>query len=325
MSAATTAVRDVESAYNRIVPYGVKIKDTPLPIDILTLCGSAKIESEIYCGEISEKRLNIYGKKHEDKVDEIKSSVVISVLKEDKKRISKIMTICITIFTGLGSLAWLAGPLGGAPGTVFGFLAGSAIATAYIHNYVKEKVSIAVEFSGHYIGWLSNAIAEKVYPIFRNFLASEEAFDHLLCPISHDVCSFPMLAPDGKTYDYEHIMEYLGKKTDKDDVKVDSPLRIKPFSKQDLVFDRDYCYKLIEKSKEVYYKVQVEGNNNEIQYGTQAVIDNTMHIMAQIKKVMRFNLWDSLEDAVQEKRITEEQRTAFVKKGVAQWEFNEVN
>lgn len=320
----SSSISQVDSS--QIVPFGVKITKEDLPINALILYGQAKKNCEIYCGSDTTERIEIYKEKHPKEYKKhCKKNSLTTVLLEDKKTNSLVMSLCTSIVGGLGSLGWLAGPIGGAPGTTLGIAGGMMLGGVIIKHLVNERIDIALQVTDHYVLWLSQNIVDIVYPVFKNFINTDEEYQDLLCPISLDVCSVPVKAPDGRTYNLKDIAEYIEGFTDKDDVKVVSPIRNGSFSKLDLYIDHDYCKKIIDVSDNAFYKVRCQSRSNQVSHGKKAVIAHTKHIMSEIKDQVAFAIWKKFDSLVKAKKMSEAERSEHIVKATAQWDFEATN
>lgn len=303
---------------SQIVPYGYRfeLSKDDLPINAIALCGQAEKNCKTYCSSDPTKRIEIYKEKNPKEYKKHYKDNKLTVILEDKKTNSIVMGICTSIVGGLGSLGWLAGPVGGAPGTTLGILGGIALGGFIVKVLVDEQIDIALQVTDHYIFWLSQSIAEVAYPVFKNFINTDEEYKDYLCPLSSDVCSYPVKAPDGKIYNLKNISEYIEKFTDKNDVKVTSPVygTIK-FSKNELILDHGYCKKIIEISQGTYLKVRQQSKDNKITHGADAVINHTKNIMNAIKDKVGFEVWKKCQNQSPDK-ISE-----LVAKATAQWDF----
>lgn len=223
----------------------------------------------------------------------------------------------------IGSFGWFSGPAGGIAGTTLGIASGFLVGGYIIHNHVNKKINVAIQFSDHYAQWRAKAIIEKVYPIFRNFIDSDKEFEDFMCPIAQDICSVPMLAPDGRTYNQKEIYEYISYKTNSDDQNVRSPIRGKDFCKNDLVVDSDYCRRLIEKTEKIYQDVVEYGHESAVEHGMKAVISNTQELMENIRVQVEVGLYLELNEAVRNKKMTKNERDDLIELGTKQWDFRD--
>lgn len=146
-------------------------------------------------------------------------------------------------------------------------------------------------------------------------------FENFLCPISNDLCSIPMLAPDGQTYNQLEIYNYIKLQQAEDDQNVRSPLRGQDFCKNDLVVNTKYCRDLIEKANKVYQDVQKYGHDSSIGIGMEAVIKNTKELMEGIRLQVSFQLYQALEDAVKANKMTNDERAEAITAATRQWDF----
>jgi hypothetical protein len=318
---AENTSEEAKQYYARVVPLEVQSLESRLPMDGITLVGKAKSNAELFCSTSPKGRRRAYKKANPEKVKKLAHTARINVVRKDLAKNSKIMTISILIFGAIGSCGWIAGPVGGIPGTTLGVAAGATVGGVIIKKYINKKINIAIEISQHFTEWRYDSIIGKVYPTFKNFINENKEFQDFLCPISHDICAVPMLAPDKKTYDKSSIVGYIHSRTSEDDVQIESPFKNSSFAVNELVFDVEYCRKLIIKAQEVYKTVLQQCLKNEIKFGLQAVIQNTFETMEKIRVTVQREMWDDLDELVESKKITEEKRSQIIREATSQWDF----
>lgn len=295
-----TPLNRTQEAERRINPYKVPIPPlpSPFPIDVIMLTGKAKADAEMYGKEDFKPRLELYESKYPYECKQRRRDIRMRVRIEDPCRTAKIMSICVGIFGGLGSLGWLAGPLGGAPGTTLGILSGMGLGAIISKHCINNEIEVEITSSDHYRKWRSEEIATKVYPVLKSYPVKNyqrngyEVFNEFYCLISHNVCAIPMITPSGEIFNLEDIREHAKSRGKKDDEKFESPAGTKNFfSINDLKFDYDYCKKLIEKAERVYRNVECYGEKNKDKYGAEAVIKNTKELMERIRVEVKKNLF----------------------------------
>lgn len=301
--------------------YKVNLPEAEIPFDAIKLEGDAERTAKLYCGHRNQQRLRLYKNDHPQQVKQIKKTTAIEIIKHDKLKNSKIMTICVGFFGGLGSLGWLAGPVGGIPGTALGVGSGLALGGLFIKNRINRKMKIQISISDHFVQWRAEAIINKVYPIFKNFVNTHQEFQDFICPISQDICAIPVLAPDGKTYDKDTIEAYIASLGAGENDPIASPIRGKSFCKNDLMINTQYCKDVIEIAKKVYHEVITIGDANVMAYGLEAVSKNTKEIMNSLLTQVEYQVWAELKPEVESGKITASQRDAIVARTVAQWDW----
>lgn len=310
-----------DAAIVRIVPHGIDIPQSSLPLDRIVLCDNAKLHSKVYCGSGTKPRVKLYKRQHPHEYNRVSNKTTMSVLKKDVGKNAKIMAFFVTLFGGLGAIGFVGSPLIGGLTTGAGVGIGVAISCHVIKKRINEKIAIDIEISDHYLIWRAKAIADKVYPLFKNFVDTDKKFEEFMCPIAQDICSLPMLAPDGHTYNLSHIYAYIDRITKDPQEEVVSPLRGKSFCKNDLVFDTDYCRRIINKAERVYAKVKEYGDKNVVRHGLTAVISNTREVMEKVRKQVAFQLWDAYDQDVEGGIMTEDERSEIIRESTAQWDF----
>jgi len=301
--------------------YDVIIPKTLIPFDSIKLSGDAEKTARLYCGYANRQRVRAYKNDHANQAKLVKKTTTIEVLKHDKLKNAKIMTICTVILGGIGSIGWVAGPIGGAPGTTLGVLGGMALGGVLLKNRINKKIRVQISISDHFTQWRADAIINKVYPIFKNFINGRKEFEDFICPISQDICAIPMLAPDGQTYDKDTIEEYIASLGVGDDDHIESPYKNGTFCKNDLIINTQYCKDIIEKAKEVYKEVITAGDDSIQAHGLDAVKKNTKDIMNSFKTQVEYQVWAELKPEVESGKITNDQRDAIIARTVAQWDW----
>lgn len=301
--------------------YKVIIPPTDIPYDSIQLNGEAERIARLYCAPARIQRVRVYKNEHPQQAKDVKKKTTIYVLKHNKLKNSKIMTICVGVLGGIGSLGWIAGPVGGIPGTTLGVVGGLAFGGYLLKNRINQKIRVEISISDHFVAWRTDAITNKVYPIFKNFINAHEEFKDFICPLSLDICSVPMLAPDGRTYDKDFIEEYISSLGAGDDDPIQSPIRNGTFCKNDLVLNTQYCKDVIQKSEEVYKEILNVGDNNVNAHGLDAVQKNTKEIMKSLMTQVEYQVWAEYKPDVESGKITSSQRDAIVARTIAQWDW----
>lgn len=292
-------------------------------IDVLALAGQAKSDAKLYAGPKDKPRRDIYKKDNPEIVKDITKKARIKVLKDEALENATVMSITIGIFGGIFSLGFIGGPLVGAPLLAVGIGSGIALGGVFIDWSVKKEINIEIKLSDHYAQWRSQAITENVYPIFKSFIDADKVFEDFLCPIEQDICSIPMLAPDGRTYNQDSIYKHIQSLGAGENDYIVSPIRGQNFRKVDLVIDSQYCKKLIAKAEQVYLDVIKYGKDNNIKHGISAVIKNKQDLMESIRLQMYFQLNMAYEDDLRKGILTPNEVYELVKKGTKQWDYRQ--
>jgi hypothetical protein len=313
-----------DQARTRVIPNGIKPSMPPLGFNAITLLGQAKNDVELYSGPAETPRRRKYKEEHPLRVNDLRKTTAIRLLKDDAAENSAITSLCVGICGGIGSIGWIAGPVGGAPGTTLGIAGGFCIAGAIIKHRISKQINIDIMVSDHYSTWKAEAIAKKAYPVFKNFINASDVFMDFLCPLSDDICQIPLKAPDGRTYDQESIHQYIKTTGKKDHENVLSPFRGEEFCKNDLVVDVDYCRKLIIKAHLVYHDVVKFGKDNEIREGIEAVTKNTYALMEEIRQKMVLQIYSECEESLRKKDIEREDIGRIIEEKTKQWDFRAV-
>jgi len=154
---------------------------------------------------------------------------------------------------------------GGLPGFVTGYKIGTALSTVAeaIGGGIKgiEQFEIKFMSSDKYKAWVEEARKTDVYPAYQKIIEEDPRFENYICPLSYDLIRVPVRAPDGKTYEQTHIVEWIKRKEVQIKEATDagasiekinsiretiSPMRItvKSFTVEDLIYCPDYFKRL---------------------------------------------------------------------------------
>jgi len=311
----------------KTLPNNVKIPDTKLGPEVIALYGKPRREASLYCGPLDARRRKEYKKDAQNRTEikAVTKKASMTVLKEDAAKNSKILSVSVLVFGGLGSLGWIGGPIGGAAGTSIGIASGVAVGGAIIKHNINKKVNITISFSDHFASWRAMATAQKIYPIFRNFVDMDKEFEGFMCPITDDICAIPVVSPGGKTYEQSAIYAYIDGTRADPSVKIISPLRDEHFSKNELIINVKYCRDLNKKCSEIYRRILANGKQLEVQYGMHAVMQNTKEIMEGIRLQLAFQLYQQYDKEVHAGRMTREKRDQIIDESTKQWDFRDIH
>ena len=69
-----------------------------------------------------------------------------------------------------------------------------------------------ISHSPEYCNWRNQAIQTNVYPLFQKFLKESDDLQDLMCPLTDDLITDPMKAPNGRIYEKKAILDWLEKK-----------------------------------------------------------------------------------------------------------------
>ncbi len=307
-----------------LLPFGVKthLSESKVESTALMLLGGAETTCRMHGESESSLREKTYRKENKALVKSTTKKTALTVIKTDAKKNSKAMGISVGVGAALGCVGFAGGPIGGAIGVSVGSTIGFFVGGVYIKNNITKKINIQIFTSDHYTKWRADAVIQKVFPIFKNFLDADDQFEDFFCPISQDIISIPMKAPDGKTYEKDMIEGYLLAVTKDAEKKCESPIRGKSFSRSELVFDLTYCQNLIVKTQEVYKKVKEVEGNYILKYGLEAVQKNTKQTIDSLYTSVKFHYFNELSIKKENRNMTLEQLEAKVKKECAQWDWN---
>lgn len=148
---------------------------------------------------------------------------------------------------------------GMAPGGWVGVKLGGAV--GFIGGLFKSGYEFKIEFlaSPEYNNWIKTMNEENLAPIFLKIFQNDDRFENFTCPLTHDLISVPVKAPDGKIYEQANIVEWLTKKyaeiqraKDRGDSKEKisqisetiSPIRGIPYTIADLKYEKEYFSRL---------------------------------------------------------------------------------
>lgn len=299
----------------------VDLPNTGVSNNSLMLIGKAEKNCKMQSKDKSRTREITYKKENKQLVKIATKKTTVTVVKKDAKKNSQVMATSV----GIGSLVGCVGAAGGPIGLVAGVAAGAGIGFVvggiYIRNKITKRLNIHLFTSDHYMKWRNDAIQTKVFPIFKNFINVEEYLEDFLCPITYDIISMPMKAPDGRTYEKLDIEKYIDGKTKDPNKLVESPFKGKEFSKNQLVFDLDYCQRLIKKTSEIYDLVKkVEGRNIE-RDGLKAVKKNTTETVRSIHEQVELYYLREFSNNKANKDRPSTERYEYVERKSAQWDW----
>jgi uncharacterized protein YcfJ len=163
--------------------------------------------------------------------------------KQDKKEPTEItIQIAENVFKGaaegaLGGFvggALVSGPslgvigsiFGGLPGFVAGYKIGVALSTAGeiveggLRGYKKFKIKFMS--SDAYKTWTAEARKTDVYPVYRKIIEEDKRFEEYLCPLTCDLISLPVCAPDKRIYENESITVWIKQKQEQIQIAINS-------------------------------------------------------------------------------------------------------
>lgn len=69
-----------------------------------------------------------------------------------------------------------------------------------------------ISHSPEYHNWRNQAIQTNVYPLFQKFLKESDELQDLMCPLTDDLITDPVKAPNGRIYEKKAILDWLEKK-----------------------------------------------------------------------------------------------------------------
>jgi len=116
-----------------------------------------------------------------------------------------------------------------------------------------------MERSKEYATWRAQAIRDKVFPLFQQFLEKSDVIENFLCPITRDLITTPVRDPKGRVYEQDAIFAWIDRvvpytpealarlptEADRDRVRFrTSPFCDMALTKADLTSDTDYHTKI---------------------------------------------------------------------------------
>lgn len=214
----------------------------------------------------------------------------------------------------------MGGAIGAGSGAALGLFAGCIIFVDIVVMDVRE--------SQHYVSWRIKAIEEKALPIFQAFLKEDTILSELICPITLELPTVPMKAPDGRVYEKAAIEEHIDstelmhkKMIELHPERVHalnrSPIRGQDFGKDDLVFDMERAKEIIRAAEKVFKECQERGESNIKISGLAAVIKNTKDTLDRSGYAVAMDL---LRQG-QENNLSVHDAMKITKKVVAQYEY----
>jgi len=297
----------------------LRFPKTEISNEKIILVGSAKDKCDILLDDENMDFCEFFKSENKRSVKAAK----IKLVKKDAKKNSAIMTLATTTGIAVGSVGWAGGPIGGVIGMGIGGITGIAIGSIYINHKVTKKINLHIIASDKYQVWRSSAISQQIFPVFKMFLDASEEFKTFLCPLTKDLISLPLRAPDGYTYEKDAIFEYLKKNTgsDKDLATFKSPVNARAICKATLVFDFDYCIRLIQKTKQVYLEICKHRDRLVLKHGFDAVEQNTIQTMKYVQTQVKMYYFDLYEDQVNKNEISEQKRAELIAKTKKEWDW----
>lgn len=298
--------------------YVFKVPETKLNKECICLYGTAEKNAETYC-EVKKSREQ-YKRENGNRAQ----TITLNIFKKSFPLTVLTVGGCALVGAGIGATAFAtpAAPVAGPVCTTIGGVGGAAVGVVLARRMIITKVAVAIQQSDHFMLWRTRAIANNVYPVFHNFICTEKEFKPFLCPLSRDIITIPLRAPDGQIYDYAKINDYFTTLTKDPDERIASPFNPEiKFCRNDLYFDRKLCEDLIKKGEKVYARVVKMGNKHIETHGLKAVIDNTRTIMDALYQQAKVETLTELQPRVDRGEITSEQRDRMAEKACIQWNF----
>lgn len=116
-----------------------------------------------------------------------------------------------------------------------------------------------------YKAWRDQAIRDKVFPLFQQFLEKSAVIENFLCPLTQDLITIPVRDPKGRIYERNEIFAWIDRantaealvrfptEADRDKFRLRaSPYEDMALTKADLTYDTDYHNKVSVALKTVF-------------------------------------------------------------------------
>ncbi len=269
---------------------------TNIPDDVkphaIILIGNAKRNVQPYCDRNKNAvARNEYKKDCSKEAAKLTKETAINHLKTKAPRNVAVVAGGTAIGAGIGVACGIpGGPVGMGVGGAVGGMLGAGFGLTYVTVSTTQKIKVEINHSNGFQKWKAQAIAEKSYPVFKNFIDGDLRFENFFCPLTLDIISVPMKAPDGKTYEKEAIethikastpdfLEYINANPDNPDMRTRSPIRGIDFDEKDLEFDYGYCTDIQMLARTVYREIQADQRKLVAQFGLKSLIQNTQEVM----------------------------------------------
>lgn len=232
-----------------------------------------------------------------------------------------------SIIVGAPTFGFFGLIFGGIPGLIGGMKLGAtlgAVGGAADGAYMGIK-KFKIEFisSDKYKEWVEQARKTDVYPVYKKIIEEDERFEEYLCPLTCDLISLPVYAPDKRVYENQSITLWIKQKEEQIKLAIESgapeeriktlreglsPVRAKveSFTTEDLRYHPEYFTKLDQLAK---IKIS-EMENNEakglfqdaIRTIQSSQIENRKEIiMLQIAKVTMHVTTNDLDPSISTK------------------------
>jgi len=89
--------------------------------------------------------------------------------------------------------------------TAYGAAIGGGIGSLVGATYNVSEM----ERSREYTTWRDQAIRDKIFPLFQQFLEKSDVIENFLCPITQDLISIPVRDPKGRVYERDAIFAWI--------------------------------------------------------------------------------------------------------------------
>jgi hypothetical protein len=135
--------------------------------------------------------------------------------------------------------------------TAYGAAIGGGIGSLVGATYNVSEM----ERSREYKTWRAQAIRDKIFPLFQQFLEKSDVIENFLCPITQDLISIPVRDPKGRVYERDAVFGWIDRvvpytpealarlptEADRDRVRFrTSPFCDMVLTQADLIYDTDY-------------------------------------------------------------------------------------
>lgn len=178
--------------------------------------------------------------------------------------------------------------VGGAAGGIIGLVAGAAVPSALTGAKIGCGVGfsvglilspittiVSIKTSQEYINWKTQALVNRIYPIYQEYLKQDEEFRDLICPISHELPVVPVRSPNGHVYEKSEIETWLDSNPNNP-----CPMRGNPFTKADLIYDEKHVRKIVMRARALMNQHVIQ--NQDVEAGIKALSNNLVERSASL-------------------------------------------
>ncbi|MGD2169006.1 MAG: hypothetical protein PVI40_02055 [Chlamydiota bacterium] len=188
-------------------------------------------------------------------------------------------------------------------------VSGAIIGGLYRTHQINNNITNQIQLSTAYVDWKTNEIEEDVYQQYQEHLKENERLRDFLCPITHDLISFPVKTPDGRVWEKQNIQLHLElcRNAGITDERT-HPFRIQPITIDDLTFDNEYHRIVVNVLNEIIAEETILSIREGIITFRDCVQQNFLGAVEDMRGILFRN--ENIENLIP--NSTEEMRQAFL-------------